>query len=90
MKTRILVNVDHGETRVAVLEDGRLFDFSLERENRLVGNVYKGRVVNVLPGMDAAFVEIGLSRNAFIYVTDVSPEAQTATSFRDVDAAHRY
>jgi len=90
MKTRILVNVDHGETRVAVLEDGRLFDFLLERENRLVGNVYKGRVVNVLPGMDAAFVEIGLSRNAFIYVTDVSPEARTATSFRDVDAAHRY
>lgn len=89
MGRRILVNVDHGETRVAVLQDDTLFDFALERDDRLVGNLYKGRVVNVLPGMDAAFVDIGLSRNAFIYVTDISAEARTAVNPHE-QPSHRY
>lgn len=88
MNTRILVNVDHGETRVAVLENDRLADFSVERGNRLVGNIYKGRVVNVLPGMDAAFVDIGLSRNAFIYMADVSAEAHLGDQSRSESSAH--
>ena len=70
---QILVSRDHLETRVALLEDGRLAEMYLERPHRqsLVGNVYKGRVENVLPGMDAAFVDIGLDRNGFLSVAEV-------------------
>jgi len=67
----ILVNVDERETRIAVLEDGRLVELHVEREERVVGGIYKGRVANVLQGMDAAFVDIGLERNAFLYVGDI-------------------
>ncbi|HEX6971467.1 MAG TPA: ribonuclease E/G, partial [Limnochordia bacterium] len=72
MKKEIVVNVDHGETRAALLEDRRLVELYVEREDqqRVVGNIYKGRVENVLPGMQAAFVDIGLERNAFLYVDD--------------------
>lgn len=60
-------------TQSALLEDGRLTEFSVEQVEgtSLIGNLYKGRVVNVLPGMQAAFVDIGLSKNAFLYVDDV-------------------
>jgi ribonuclease G len=67
----ILINVGDRETRIAVLENGRLVELHVEREERVVGGVYKGRVSNVLPGMDAAFVDIGLERNAFLYVGDI-------------------
>ncbi|MBM3460210.1 MAG: Rne/Rng family ribonuclease, partial [Armatimonadetes bacterium] len=67
----ILINVDDRETRIAVLEHGRLVELHVEREERVVGGVYKGRVVNVLAGMDCAFVDIGLERNAFLYVGDI-------------------
>jgi ribonuclease G len=67
----ILVNVGERETRIGVLENGRLVELHVEREERVVGGVYKGRVSNVLPGMDAAFVDIGLERNAFLYVGDI-------------------
>jgi ribonuclease G len=67
----ILVNVEDRETRIAVLEAGRLVELHVEREERVVGSVYKGRVSNVLQGMDAAFVDIGLERNAFLYVGDI-------------------
>lgn len=67
----ILVNVDDRETRIAVMENGRLVELHVEREERVVGNVCKARVANVLPGMDAAFVDIGLDRNAFLYVGDI-------------------
>lgn len=67
----ILVNVDERETRIAVLENGRLVELHVEREERVVGGVYRARVANVLPGMDAAFVDIGLERNAFLYVGDI-------------------
>lgn len=59
------------ETRVAILENGTLTDLYVEREKGIVGNIYKGRVENVLPGMEAAFVNIGLPKNAFLYVGDV-------------------
>jgi ribonuclease G len=71
----ILVNVSPRETRIAVLENGQLMEVRFEREERVVGNIYKGVVQNVLPGMDAAFVNIGLERNAFLYVGDIIPEA---------------
>ena len=70
---QLIISRDHLETRVAVLEDGRPAEMYLERPHRqsLVGNVYKGRVENVLPGMDAAFVDIGLERNGFLAVAEV-------------------
>src|SRR5665213_1154513 len=74
MGKEILVNVANRETRIAVLEDNQLVELRIEREEQVVGNIYKGRVENVLPGMDAAFVDIGLERNAFLYVADIIPE----------------
>src|SRR5690554_1302046 len=72
MKREIVINAGLGETRAALLEDRRLVEFYVERQEdqRVVGNIYKGRVENVLPGMQAAFVNIGLERNAFLYVDD--------------------
>lgn len=71
----IMVTVDIDETRAAVLEDGDLVELSVERpvHQRVVGNIYKGKVENVLPGMQAAFVDIGLDRNSFLYVDDALP-----------------
>jgi ribonuclease G len=74
MGKEILVNVANRETRIAVLDDNQLVELRIEREEQVVGNIYKGRVENVLPGMDAAFVDIGLDRNAFLYVADILPE----------------
>lgn len=73
MPNTIVVNGATHETRVAVLEGGVIRDFFLERRHARggVGNVYKGRVLRVLPGMQAAFVDIGLEKAAFLYVTDV-------------------
>ncbi|MCL5283363.1 MAG: ribonuclease E/G, partial [Armatimonadetes bacterium] len=73
MTKEIIVNVGERETRIAVLEDGKLFELHIEREERVVGSLFKARVDNVLPGMDAAFVDIGLERRAFLYVGDVLP-----------------
>ncbi|MEW6080220.1 MAG: Rne/Rng family ribonuclease [Bacillota bacterium] len=72
MEKEILVSVEHDETKVAVLEDGSLVEYYIERPvtQRVVGNIYKGKVDNVLPGMQAAFVDIGLDRNSFLYVDD--------------------
>ena len=71
MVKEIFANVEPFEVRVAVLEDGVLVGILLERGEPLAGNVYKGRVSSVLPGMEAAFVDIGLGRNAFLHVQDV-------------------
>ncbi|MBS1704541.1 MAG: Rne/Rng family ribonuclease [Armatimonadetes bacterium] len=73
-KTEIVVNCSPRETRIATLEDGQLQEYRVEREERVVGSIFKGIVQNVLPGMDAAFVDIGLERNAFLYVADILPE----------------
>lgn len=75
MSKEIIVNVDTRETRVALIEAGKLVELHIEREERVVGSIYKCKVSNVLPGMDAAFVDIGLERNAFLYVADILPEA---------------
>ncbi len=73
MHTDILINTTPYENRIALVEKGNLLEFHLERpmEKGLVGNIYKGRVVRVLPGMQAAFVDIGLERTGFLYVDDV-------------------
>jgi len=74
MTSKMLVESDPQQTRIAVLEDDRAVEIFVERHRHrgLVGNVYKGRVTRVLPGMQAAFVDIGLGRDAFLYVSDVS------------------
>jgi len=75
---KMLVESDPHQTRIAVLEDDRLTEIFVERHRHqgLVGNVYKGRVTRVLPGMQAAFVDIGLERDAFLYVSDVVEHAE--------------
>ncbi|HVR30139.1 MAG TPA: Rne/Rng family ribonuclease [Thermoanaerobaculia bacterium] len=72
MKKTMLIERDPHQTRIAVLEDDRLAEVALERhlQRGLVGNLYKGRVTRVLPGMQAAFVDLGLERDAFLYVSD--------------------
>lgn len=76
MSEEILINVSPVETRVAVVENGVVQEFYIERNHGKshVGNIYKGKVVRVLPGMQAAFVDIGLDRTGFIHVADMLPE----------------
>src|SRR6185312_3769629 len=71
-KEMIISSSDH-ETRVAILEDDQVVEIFIERERTrgVVGNVYKGRVSKVLPGMQSSFVDIGLERDAFLYVSEV-------------------
>lgn len=71
----ILVESNGEQTQVALMEEGQLAEIYIERSlhNRLVGNIYRGRVENVLPGMQAAFVNVGLEKNAFLYVGDAVP-----------------
>ena len=73
MYKQIVINVAEHETRVALLEDGTIAELFIERNDGsdIAGNIYKGRVQRVLPGMQAAFVDIGLGQAAFIYVDDV-------------------
>ena len=76
MYKQIVINVADHETRVALLEDGTIAELFIERKDGAdsAGNIYKGRVQRVLPGMQAAFVDIGLNQAAFIYVDDVIGE----------------
>src|SRR5690242_3528718 len=80
MAKEIIVNVGERETRIAVIEDSKLVELHIERAERVVGSLYKCRVANVLAGMDAAFVDIGLERNAFLYVGDVLPTGDESGS----------
>lgn len=72
----VLLSVAPEETQMAVVEDGELSEICLERaeDAQIVGNIYKGRVQNVLPGMQAAFVDIGMEKNAFLYIGDGLPK----------------
>ena len=81
MSIEILVNVAPRETRAAILESGVVQEVQIERTSRrgLVSNLYKGRVSRVLPGMQAAFVEIGLERTAFLHAADIAQSASTDT-----------
>ena len=86
-KRELLVSVDAGEKRVAVLEDDRVAEVYLERPERrsIAGNIYLGVVDNVLPGMEAAFVEIGLEKNGFLYVDEiVGPELEGRKGARKI------
>ncbi len=74
MSSEILISSDPWENRVAILEGGELAELYIEREEKVIGSIYKGKVQNVLPGMGAAFVDIGLGRNAFLYVDDINKQ----------------
>ncbi|HEV2261294.1 MAG TPA: Rne/Rng family ribonuclease [Candidatus Rubrimentiphilum sp.] len=82
MSTEILISSDPWENRVAILEDRVLSEIYIEREERVIGSIYKGKVQNVLPGMGASFVDIGLGRNAFLYVDDIN---KTPLNIGDVE-----
>ena len=73
MPSELLINARPHETRVALVENGVVVELHIERKTgqELMGNIYRGRVVRVLPGMQASFVDIALDRSAFLYVSDV-------------------
>jgi Rne/Rng family ribonuclease len=85
MNKEMVISSTPHETRVAILEDDQVVEVFIEREQSrgVVGNIYKGRVSKVLPGMQSAFVDLGLERDAFLYVTDVIDP--TAESLEDED-----
>ncbi len=85
MASEILISSDPWENRVAILEDGVLSELYIEREEKVIGSIYKGKVQNVLPGMGAAFVDIGLGRNAFLYVDDINKQP---LNIGDVEITH--
>src|SRR6202023_2952355 len=77
MKKEMLINVlQPEECRIAILEDGVLEELYVERTSHesYVGNIYKGRIVNIEPSIQAAFVDFGVGRNGFLHVSDVDPE----------------
>ncbi len=86
MKKDIIINVATSETRIAILEDGRLVELFIERpeSERMVGDIYIGRVVNVVKGMDAAFVDIGLPQDAFLHFSDVGETIRAYDSVIEV------
>src|SRR5436190_14198409 len=73
MSREIVINATRHESRIAVLDEGQVVELWVERTRHrtIVGNIYKGRVTKVLPGMQSAFVDLGLERDAFLYVSDV-------------------
>lgn len=77
MENQILINVTFNETRVAVMESGSVAELYIERKStpRIVGNIYKGKVGKVVPGMQAAFIDIGINKSGFISVEDVQEES---------------
>ncbi len=87
MKKEIFINVGATEERIALLEDGLLVELDVERPNtaRTVGNVYKGKVKTVLPGMQASFADIGMEMSAFLHASDVSARMEELTSALDIE-----
>jgi len=83
MQRDVLVTVDPYETRIALLENSVLTEYYFERNDskRLTGNIYKGRVVSIVQGIDAAFIDVGLGRNAFLFISDVVPPSSLRDDF---------
>jgi Rne/Rng family ribonuclease len=83
----LIIDVGSRQTRVALLENKELTEIYIERQNneRITGNIYKGKVENVLPGMQAAFVDIGLDKNAFLYVKVALPNTYFDEDDENVD-----
>ena len=92
MDKRMLINaVEPEECRIAILENNVLEELYIERSSReqIAGNIYKGRVVNIEPSIEAAFVDIGLKKNGFLHVSDVMPPTGGESSDIDVHNRHR-
>src|SRR5256886_13492682 len=89
MSKELFVSSTPHETKVAIVEDDLLSEIYFERENEytLAGSIYKGRVTRVLPGMQSAFVDVGLERDAFLYVTDFMEEQEEAEEFDQITVA---
>src|SRR5512137_668114 len=85
MDSEILIDVTRDEIRVGLLEGGQVVEFYVERKRdaSLVGNIYKGKIVKILPGMQSAFVDIGLEKAAFLYVTDIHAAMDEFAPFLD-------
>lgn len=85
---QIVINVDIGETRVAIIENGIVSELHIERrgDRSVVGDVYLGKVTRVLPGMNAAFVDLGLERAAFLHVDDALPDEELRAAMLDAEA----
>src|SRR5436309_7270114 len=83
MAKEICISSTPHETRLAILEDDQLAEIYYERENEytLAGSIYNGKVTRVLPGMQSSFVDIGLERDAFLYITDFMEEAGDSADF---------
>src|ERR671936_403812 len=92
MKKEMLINVlQPEECRIAILEDGVLEELYVERTSQesYVGNIYKGRIVNIEPSIQAAFVDFGIGRNGFLHVSDVEPAYYRHLEPRRGDNGHR-
>ena len=79
MPKELIVSVNGREKKIAIIENGKVTEFYIERgegHQGIVGNIYKGRVMRVLPGMQSAFVDVGLDRDAFLYVSDFFEDSE--------------
>ena len=92
MNEDVLINVTPQETRVALVHSGVVQELHIERTSSrgLVGNIYMGKVARVLPGMQSAFVEIGLERAAFLHVADIWEERPNALGGAEPSRAARH
>jgi ribonuclease G len=91
VKGEILVNVTPREVRAALVEDGIVQELLIERASRrgLISNIYKGKVSRVLPGMQAAFIDVGLERTAFLHASDIGPGADEEPASREAEVGIR-
>ena len=94
MAKELVVSSSSHETKLAILEDNQVVEtyFERKKEYSLAGSIYKGRVTRVLPGMQSAFVEIGLERDAFLYVSDFFEDTEEyekiVSSVEEIGRAH--
>src|SRR5579864_9503120 len=91
MSKELIVSTTSHETRVAVLEDDQVVEVYFQRENEysLAGSIHKGRVTRVLPGMQSAFVDLGLERDTFLYVSDFFEENEDIDTVTDEKPSRR-
>src|SRR6187431_3403674 len=94
MTKQLIVSVNGREKKIAIIEDDKVAEFYIERGEQhqgIVGNIYKGRVMRVLPGMQSAFVDIGLERDAFLYVSDFFDSEEFEGAFTPAArSSHRF
>src|SRR5665811_135634 len=88
MSKELVISANRHETKVALIEDDQLVEVYFQRANEysLAGSIHRGRVTRVLPGMQSAFVDLGLERDAFLYVTDFMEEQEDSSDFERIPA----